>query len=196
VQFWAFMKKSVFLISFLLLSVSVYSQRQAIGLRVGDPVGLTYKKYFRRGIKALEFGIGTTGAAWHENYYKNSFKKIGRFQGFNYQSHIVESTIYLQARYMVNNQIVFEGIQGEWLWYWGFGAVAKSARIQYRYNDNGTMFTREYTDIDLGPEIIIGTEYKIEGVPINVFGEVSLMGEIINRVGVRNFGGVGIRYVF
>jgi hypothetical protein len=190
------MRKIIFLISFLVICTSAFAQRQAIGLRVGDPVGLTYKKYFGRGIKALEFGLGTTGAGWHESYYRNTFKHIGRFDGYNYRSHVVESTIYLQARYLVNNEIVFQGMEGDWNWYWGFGAVLKTARIQYRYQDNGTFFTRDYNDIDFGPEGIIGMEYKLEGVPINVFGETSLMLEIINRVGLRPYGGVGIRYIF
>ena len=53
-----------------------------------------------------------------------------------------------------------------------------------------------YNDIDIGPEGMIGMEYTFEDVPITVFGEVSLMLELVDRVTLRPFTGVGARYRF
>jgi hypothetical protein len=192
--------KKFLCLTFTTLCVTIaFGQRQGIGLRIGDPLGLTYKKYYNRGVQALEFGLGTTGAGWHQQYYRNSFKAIDRFDDFSYRSHIVQSTMYLQMRYLVNNKIVFQGMEGEWNWYWGFGLMMKTAKVRYTYADQSTpqvTASSSYVDVDFGPEGIIGMEYTFEDLPLSVFGETSLMLEVVNRFGFRPYGGAGIRYNF
>ena len=39
--------------------VQGYGQRQGIGLRLGEPTGITYKKYLP-GNRAIEFGLGSS----------------------------------------------------------------------------------------------------------------------------------------
>ena len=164
-------------------------------MRLGNPLGLTYKKYF--GSKALEFGIGSSGDGWNRGYYENSFEGKDKFNGYNYRSHRLKSSLYLQGRYLVHNEIYVQGLEGEWDWYWGIGGVLKFASVRYRYiNDSGAVQEETYSDIDLGPEGIAGMEYTFQDVPVAIFGEISLMMEIVDRLTLQPFGAVGVRYNF
>jgi hypothetical protein len=190
--------KKIFLFIAIIFSVSVgYSQRQGIGVRLGNPMGLSYKKYFNKRY-GLELGLGTAGPGYNNAYYRNSFRNGNKFEDLDYHSHQVRSTLYLQARYLIHEDIYIQDMEGRWTWYWGFGGVLKAANVRYRYVDNIPPYdeSETYTDVDLGPEGIVGMEYTFEGVPITVFGDVSLMLEIVDRFTLQPFGGVGARYNF
>lgn len=191
------MKKVIVLLSFVLSFFAVAAQDQGIGLRIGDPTGVTYKKYLRNS-KAIEFGLGSAGPAWHHNYYRNSFGDRDSFNDYRYRTHTVQSTVYLQGRYLLHNDINIQGMQGEWDWYWGVGAVLKVARVKYFFDNDTPPFneTEIHNDIDFGPEGIAGMEYTFEGIPLTVFGEISLMLEIVDRVTIRPLSGAGARYRF
>lgn len=190
-------KKVIALLSFVLCVVVANAQDQGIGLRLGDPTSVTYKKYFNNS-KAFEFLLGTSGAGWHYNYYRNTFDDLNEYEGLRYRSHRVKSTLYLQGRYLLHNDIYVQGLEGKWDWYWGLGAMLKIANVEYRFHDDNSSVNNKdtYNDFDLGPEGIIGMEYTFEGVPITVFGEVSLMLEIVDRISIRPFSGAGVRYNF
>lgn len=191
------MKKLLVFSFALFLCSTLLAQHQGIGIRLGDPSGITYKKYFRNS-HAIEFGIGSTGPAWHDSYYRNSFKSRNIFDGYDYRSHRVASVLYLQGRYLLHYPIDVRDLEGRWDWYWGVGGVMKFAKVRYRYRDGDPSFeeTGTYNDIDFGPEGIIGTEYTFEDVPLTVFAEVSLMLEIVDRVTLQPFGAAGLRYNF
>ena len=76
--------------------------------------------------------------------------------------------------------------------------MLKLASIEYRYIDpQGPDETQMVTDIDIGPEGIIGMEYTFDDLPLTIFGDISLMIEILDRPGIpRGFSGVGVRYNF
>lgn len=183
----------------IFISAGVMAQDQAIGLRGGDPFGITYKKYFSDH-RAIELGLGSSSRNWHYSYYRNAFGRYGRYDNHQYISHYIESLIYFQGRYLLHYNIPIQGMVGKWQWYWGAGGVLKLAQVEYRYQDDLPPFngverdTR--TDLDLGPEAIIGMEYTFEDVPITFFGEASLMIEIVDRPSAFMFGGVGIRLHF
>lgn len=191
------MKKVIVLLSFFLCFFALRAQDRAIGLRLGDPTGITYKKYFGR-TKAVEFGIGSAIPGWHNTYYRNSFNAHGPYNGFAYRSHTVQSTLYLQGRYLLHYDIYVQGMEGEWDWYWGAGGLLKFSSVQYRFQNNEPPFNESdtYNDVDFGPEGMVGMEYTFEGIPLTVFGELSLMLEIIDRVTLRPFSGIGARYRF
>lgn len=174
------------------------AQSRGIGIRLGEPTGITYKNYFARG-RAFELGIGTTGSGWNHNYYQSSFSKRNSYEG-QYVSHSVDNVIFLQGRYLLNQEVVVRDVEGRFDWYWGIGAVLKVARVQYHYQDASppyTPFTDIRTDVDFGPEGIIGAEYKFEDVPFSLFAEASLMMEFADRLGaVQAFIGTGGRYHF
>jgi len=191
--------KKYFFIVFLLVGFSSLAQKQGIGIRLGDPVGITYKKYLPRH-HAVELGIGGASPQWHRNYYQNSFDEYSKYDNYRYVGHTVESTIYLQARYLFDYNIPVEGMEGKLDWYWGVGGMLKIAKIKYRYRDlesNTPTLSDVRTDIDLGPEGILGMEYLFEDIPLTVFGEASALIELLDRPGaVRVFGGLGLRYNF
>jgi hypothetical protein len=176
-----------------------HQHRNAIGLRLGEPAGLTFKKFFPNQ-NAFELVLGTAASSWSHNYYANSFDTYTAYKAFNYRSHRVQNSLYLQARYLLHNDIYIEGLIGKLDWYWGLGGLLKTARIEYRYQERQSPF-RDYrdtrTDLDFGPEVIIGMEYRFENIPLSVFGEISLFFELADRPFVfRAFSGAGVRYHF
>jgi hypothetical protein len=191
------MKKVICLILLSSCFIFSFAQDRGIGLRLGAPMGITYKKYLPQN-RAIEIGLGTLTSGWYNQYYENSFSKYNRYDGFDYQSHNVNSTVYLQGRYLFHYDIQIEGMMGKLDWYWGLGGMLKLASIDYRYrNENEEIIRDTRTDIDLGPEGIIGMEYTFEDVPITIFGEFSLMMEFADRpLAMRGFSGVGARYIF
>lgn len=170
---------------------------RSIGVRLGDPMGVTYKRYIGK-TKAVEFLIGTSSPAWHNAYYRNSFNSRDAYENYTYRSHTVESTLYLQARYLLHYNIYVEGMPGKWDWYWGLGGMLKFARVKYWFQDELPPFKQSdvYNDVDFGPEGIAGMEYTFDEVPITVFAEVSLMLELFDRVSLRPYSGAGARYRF
>jgi hypothetical protein len=193
------MKKLFALGLFLLLSIFSFAQDRSIGLRLGEPMGITYKKYLP-GNKAAEFGLGTIYPNWHQQYYENAFHHLDRYDGKRYVDHSVQGTVYLQGRYLLQSDIHIEGMMDKLQWYWGIGALAKIAKVQYHYRDATTFSNDQFetrTDLDFGPEGILGMEYTFEQIPLTIFGEFSLMIEFADRPAVlRGFSGVGVRYNF
>jgi hypothetical protein len=188
----------------ILFAITGYAQRkypglQGIGLRAGMPTGITYKNYISKWT-ALEFNVGFASPHWNRTYYQNQFNDYSRYDNFIYQSHSVESSVYFQGRYLMHLYIPVEGMEGRLNWYWGVGGALKLAKVEYRYSDpesNPSSRTELVTDIDIGPEGIIGAEYTFEDIPCAVFTEASLLVEIADRPGAaRVFGALGIRYNF
>jgi hypothetical protein len=191
------MKKIITSILLSTCCIAAFSQDRGIGLRLGAPMGITYKKYFPAN-KAIELGLGTLTPGWYDQYHENSFLDYKKYDDYNYLSHHVNSTVYFQGRYLFHNDIHVEGMLGKWDWYWGVGGMLKFASIDYRYRlENGEVRRDTHTDIDLGPEGILGMEYTLEDVPITFFGEFSLMMEFADRpLTFRVFTGLGARYNF
>jgi hypothetical protein len=188
-----------FIVVLLACSTLSNAQKHALGLRLGDPMGITYKNYLDK-THSVEAILGSASPDWHWGYYQRSFDNYSQYDNDRYISHRVLNTLYLQARYLVNYNIQIDGMVGKLDWYWGLGALLKSANVRYTFQDlSGTQPVRTDTkyNIDLGPEGIIGLEYKFEDIPVSVFGETSLLIELLDRPGaVRVFGGGGVRYNF
>ena len=190
------MKKLAAVCVLLVVAFASSAQDRSIGIRLGAPMGITYKKYLPRN-KAVEFGVGTLTNGWYDTYYEKSFYDFDRFEGYVYESHRVKSALYLQGRYLWQNDIPIEGMMGELDWYWGLGGVAKVGSVEYRYRNNGVPGRYVRTDFDFGPEGILGMEYTFEDVPLTIFGEFSLMIELADRPGIlRGLSGAGVRYNF
>jgi len=177
----------------------VNGQDHSIGLRLGYPLGITYKGYLA-GNHAFEFLIGTAPSGWSTSYYEKSFNKFDDFDNYQYEGHRVRNTVYLQGRYDFQYNIPVDGMVGTLDWYWGAGAILKFASVEYRYTTVEPPKNPYYdtvTDVDFGPEFAGGMEYTFEDVPITLFGEVSVMMELVNRpIILRGFAGVGGRFRF
>ena len=185
-------------ILFLATTAIAFGQKQGIGLRVGNPLGLTYKRYLPND-RAFEFIFGTAPGGWNKNSYKNSLKDLDDYESNSYLSHDVESTVYFQARYLIDYNIPVEGMVGKLDWYWGAGALLKFAKVNYRYQfgDAPANLYDTRTDIDFGPEGIAGMEYTFDDIPLTIFGEVSVLLEFADRpLTFRAFAAAGARFNF
>jgi len=194
------MKQITIFLLCILISTAAAAQRRpdrSIGLRLGLPSGLVYKKYLPKG-KAAEFLIGSVPGGWNQYYYENTFHDFDKYEGYHYRSHNINSTLYLHGRYLLQNDIYIDGMMGKLDWYWGAGAVMKLASVTYYYRDeNDINRTKNTTDIDFGPEGIIGMEYTFHDLPLTVLGDISLMLEIVDRpAALHGLSGLGIRYNF
>lgn len=196
------MKGSVWIVSIiigLLLCNSAAAQDRSIGLRLGYPLGITYKAYVQSN-HAVEFLLGTAPGSWNSQYYENSFDKYNDFDNSTYMSHSVKNTVYVEGRYLFQYNIPIDGMVGKLDWYWGAGAMLKFASVKYQYRTNeppNNTYYQTVTDVDFGPEFMAGMEYTFEDVPITLFGEVSILLELANRpLVLRSFAGVGGRLRF
>jgi len=174
----------------------------SVGVRLGDPTGFMYKSYLNyRGEKgtAWEVGIGLAPNGWNKGYYRRSFNDRNNYDGYTYNSVSVNNAFCLQGRYLFNRQVPVQGVYGRFDWYWGVGAVFKAANVKYFYHSNLPPYqiaTDTRTDIDFGPEVILGAEYRFDNEPFILFAEFGLFTEVADRVGVQGLIGTGARYVF
>lgn len=183
----------------MVLHHATSAQDRSVGLRLGYPLGVTYKGYLQSD-HAVEFIVGTAASGWNTRYYESSFSKYNDFDGFTYMSHHVRNSLFLQGRYQFQYGILVDGMEGRLDWFWGAGAMLKFASVEYRYSANeppNNPYYETVTDVDFGPEFMAGMEYTFEAVPITLFGEVSMMMELANRPMVlRAFLGIGGRFRF
>ncbi len=196
-------RKFLVLIAFVFAPALLFGQEydNGVGLRLGDPFGISYKKYLSP-TQAIEFIGGSSGNRWNASYYKKSFGRINRFDDFLYYNHGLDYTIGFSARYL-NHKKFSEDLDGGLQWYYGVGLHLRFASVEYEYirlediaeYQTADRFFEEHYNYDIGPEAIIGTEYTLYNAPITFFAEVSLFAEVVdNPLALRFYGAFGIRY--
>lgn len=185
----------------LLNTAPVVAQQKnwGIGVRFGDPLGLSVKKYLPRQ-KALEFSIGRT---WGYNY-SNAFYQHDKYNRdfYDYEGHQARSSVSLQGRYLVHKNLGISEVP-RLEWYYGGGGQLRFFNVDYRYqyyNDFDRKWrarTERVTHTDIGLNGVIGMEYSWREVPITVFADVNLFLEILDDPFLPFLqGGVGARYYF
>ncbi len=180
-----------------------------IGIRAGDPSGITIKKYFSK--NALELNIGRTQLwnrnGWYDNrfdyWYKN--KNYG-YEDFQYLGYRGSVPLSVQLHYLFQNKISKLGTRevNGLDWYFGIGGQFRyqTYTFDYRYklqgNNEWFYATGErVTDIDLGVDGVLGLEYKFQNVPLSVFTDVTLFMEVVDSPFIFWYqAGLGIRYNF
>lgn len=200
------MKKLLLLAIFcFFFAHSNYAQDHwGIGLRAGDPTGITAKKYM--GKNALEISFGRTyywysGGDWYNRridyWYDKQNYDYRNFDPYNYRSSV---PLALQVHYLFHRDVKeIDNLQ----WYWGVGGQARMQRFYVDYNyrhHNSDIWLRgsdSFTNIDLGVDGVLGLEYNFDEVPISVFTDVTLFLEFIDRPFMfwGQFG-LGARYNF
>ena len=182
------------------------SYNWGIGLRLGEPAGLTVKRYLSSG-NALEVNLGRS-SRWGYNYDADDFYKHGDFSDrdyYRFADYKSGASTALQVRYLWQKPIrSAQGLD----WYAGLGGQARftTATYYYYYND-GSWNNDEWrwwnyveerrTDVDLGLDGIIGLEYTLPNTPISLFVDVNVFVEIVDRPLVMfGQGGIGARYNF
>jgi len=197
------------IVTMLIISTNTYSQDWGIGLRLGNPSGITLKKYMAG--KAFELSVGRTHMFSRKDYYDNRFndwyddKRFG-YKDFQYLDYKTAAPIGIQLHYLIQkgiNKVADEGISGL-EWYFGFGGQIRfqSYTYDYRYKLEGHLewiYTtgEKVTDLDIGVDGVIGLEYTFKDIPISLFIDATLFMEVIDNPFLFWFqGGIGGRYRF
>lgn len=184
------------------LKESTDNGRFAIGVRLGDPVALSIKKYIKDK-NALEFNFGFSPHGFYN--YNNRFKYYYN-DSYYFNSYKPRTSLVLQGRYLFNFPLAVSGFNGLSI-YAGVGVQMRFTTIEFYYT------TREYygydkrdyyvihgsdkrTMVDFGLDGIIGLEWKIPKAPISLFIDANLYFEVFHRFGVRPQGGLGGRLHF
>ena len=206
------MKNKILLAVYILIFIGYinsYSQDWAAGIRLGDPSGITLKKYLKN--NAVELNIGRTQVFSNSKIYNKKFNdwyidENFAYYDFEYLSHKLSTPLSFQLHYLIHNNINnVEDINTSGLsWYYGFGAQFRfqTYTFDYRYrleNNNRWFYTtgESVTDYDIGPDAIVGMEYTLKKTPISLFLDITLFMELLNNP--FKFwlqGGIGVRYMF
>jgi hypothetical protein len=193
-------KKLIILIIGLLPILSL-AQEDGIGLRLGEPFSITYKKFLDDNI-AIEGMFGRAGAN-SAQYYQRAFENNRPSPNAFYAGHNTSSILSFNLRGAYHEDITddLNIEQGYILGYFGLGAQLRTAQVDYAYTDSSvspnSVFRESRTNIDFGPEVFGGAEYYFDELPMSVFAEVGLFMELLDRIGHLRFqGAIGVRYIF
>lgn len=202
------MKKYLLVLILLsLTNIRAFAQYKSwgTGLHLGDPLGLSVKKYLTEST-ALEAGIGRTGI-WGYNY-KNAFYRYEQYNNeqYKYRQHRLHSAIGFQVHYIMQ-QLITKGNYRGIAWYWGFGGQLRffSVDYEYRYYANGqssnnsssTVQDNRLKDTDFGIDGVVGLEYSWRELPFSIFTDFTLFMEIVDTPLLFYVqGGIGGRYYF
>ncbi|MFN3999642.1 hypothetical protein [Algoriphagus sp.] len=192
--------KYCILFLFLLGPFLGYAQERGVGIRLGEPLSLTYKDFIE---DYLSFEIMLGGAGVNgSDYYRKAFEKNPPTSNSFYQTHSASRGVSVNFRMALHEDItdVFEITQGSLLGYGGAGVQLRTTNVKYSYfqntPSNPSILREERTNLDIGPEIFAGAEYYFDNTPISVFVEVGMFLELIDRINFKGQGGIGIRYLF
>jgi len=171
-----------------------------IGIRLGDPMGLSFKKYLPKG-RALEFNLGRS-AYWGYDY-RDRFYNRDKYKDYDYLDYDHSNAISLQAHYLFHKR--FPNVN-QLQWYWGLGPQLRFKTYEYYYrfreyfgpdsDDYIWVHSRDkVTDLDFGADAVIGLEYRIPNSQLSLFGDVNILMEIFDDpFRFYGQGGVGIRF--
>ncbi len=170
-----------------------------IGLRVGDPTGLSVKRFL--GSKALELSVGRSGMMGFNA--QREFKHDKYFNDYIYLDSRFRSAVAVQLHYLSFKQIPISG-SDDLSWYIGLGGQLRSTSVDYRYrywvgpkNSDRRERWESVTDLDFGADFLGGLDYTFQDVPLSLCVDVTLLVELLDDpLFLRLQGGGGIRYNF
>lgn len=190
------------LILITFLPVLSFAQERGAGIRLGEPISLTYKDFIEDYL-SYEIMLGSAGVNGSD-YYRKDFENNPPSSNAFYQGHSAKKGVSLNFRVALHEDItdMFEITEGYLLGYGGAGIQIRTTNVDYSYfqntpgNPNGSLLSEERTNFDFGPEAFAGAEYYFDETPISVFVEVGMFLELIDRINVKGQGGIGVRYLF
>jgi hypothetical protein len=193
--------KKIILLLMTLIPLATFAQESSVGLRLGEPLSITYKTFLDENF-SVEGLFGRAGVN-SAQYYRRSFENNRPSANAFYSGHSAGSALSLSGRIAYNEDFTDEfGItEGYLLGYAGVGAQIRSVRVDYAYTDTSISPINTLRDsrrnIDFGPEVYGGGEYYFDDLPLNVFAEIGLFMELLDRFGhLRLQGAIGVRYIF
>jgi hypothetical protein len=194
-------------IFFTCLTLTAHAQlpNAEVGLRIGEPLGLSFKHYLNQErTRAYEIILGGAyaGAAYNR-YFQNRFDREPVFDNLDYVDHRIRYSVALQFRYIHFEELPPElGRLDGLRWYFGYGAQLRFTNVIYTYSlvspTGELLFDEDARNvIALGPEGMIGLEYQFQQIPLALFAEIGLMIELLETPFVpRPLFGIGARYNF
>lgn len=183
-----------------------------VGLKVGAPIGLTYKMYFLKRF-AFEVAGGFSNTSTSEDYIKDKFNQAlkahfddpDKFAAYDYSIHSLEGSYAGQVRLMMHLPIP-RGLSGRGFenldWYVGIGAEIRVIDIKYLYKyQKGThsedIESFRHRLVELGPEWMLGFEYAFKDIPLSAFAEMGMFIRINEKTPFSAVqGGLGVRLNF
>lgn len=182
-----------------------------IGLKVGAPIGLTYKMYFLKRF-AFEVAGGFSNTSISDDYIVGKFGNVAKkhnlsteSEGLSYFIHSIEGAYAAQARVMMHNPIpkIISGRGFENLdWYIGIGAEVRVMDIKYLYKFNDSPNSEDVKSfrhrlVEYGPEWMFGFEYAFKDTPLSAFAEMGMFFRINDEIPFNAVqGGLGVRFNF
>lgn len=197
----------IIIVLMLIISSGINAQEMAVGVRLGDPSGISLKKYFDG--KAYELSIGRSRIFLNDEYYHSNFNQWYiesefAYAEFDYIRTQIYTPVSVQAHYLIQKKLSKVGQENTpgLEWYYGLGAQlgfqTYSYDYRYRVPGNSTWFnstSEKVTDIDIGADAVIGLEYKFKNSPVSLFTDITLFMEILDNPFDFWFqGGIGARY--
>ena len=175
---------------------------QALGVKLGDPIAITYKLYIIRRL-AFVMDYGRTATGLYNQFHQDNFAEamdpdtIGVGESVKYFGHTGKRDGIFEAKLLFNTP--FKQIEGLH-WYIGAGVQYRWNNIEYSYIQENMISTElkkyKLDNYTLGPSAIIGIEYGHPDVPISSFFEVESYFDTWNFPGwIRISAGVGLRYM-
>jgi hypothetical protein len=184
-----------------LLPILSFAQERGAGIRLGEPLSLTYKDFIEDYL-SYEIMLGGAGVNGSD-YYRKDFENNPPSSNAFYQGHAASRGVSINFRMALHEDItdVFEITQGYLLGYGGAGVQVRTTNVDYTYLQSNpglpeTLMREERNNFDLGPEVFAGAEYYFDETPISVFVEAGMFLELIDRINLKGQGGIGVRYLF
>jgi len=175
-----------------------------LGLKVGDPVAVTYKLYPNKHWSfAMDAGKAASGL--YSKYYREVFNdylpdSLQGEDGIRYLSHSVSADWLVEAKalYQWSIERISPGLQ----LYAGLGWQWRYTTLRYTYvpyDPFAQSETGEFTEtrFTYGPVAVVGFEYSNFSLPLSAFIEIEGFVDTLLDPGYKRFqGGAGLRYIF
>jgi uncharacterized protein YraI len=172
---------------------SASNKNIGLGLRFGDPAGITFKKY--SGNTAWEVNLGSSyrwGYRYHDRFYRYDRFRDKRY--YDYKGHDAGPTTALQIHWLKHHDLSNDGALQ---FYYGLGPQARFTNVYYRYKYDGREYYERFTDLDLGIDGVLGLEFTIPNAPLSIFLDANIFVEVFDAPGwIHGQSGLGIRYNF
>jgi hypothetical protein len=168
-----------------------------VGVKLGDPTGITVKRYFGNNALELIAGRAYYYGAYYDYYYHDNRYHNAAYVGPGQEAFYgFSNPLSLQVRYLIHKNINdLRGLR----WYFGFGGQVRSiSYYYYNYDVYGNYYgVSRATDVAFGGDGLLGLEYTFEDIPLSVFADVNLYLEFYRRPFYpEGQGGIGVRYNF
>jgi hypothetical protein len=182
-----------------------------LGLKLGDPFGITYKYYASKRI-SIALDVGKASSGLYNRYFREKFPSyahdadtLAENSSLTYSSHNVRLDLIAGAKilYHLEASKISPGLQ----FYVGGGWQWKNTKLRYNYfynktSPNGGDLVNEFRTFDrqrvtMGPQVVLGIEYAYFQLPVSAFMEIEFFTDVQADPGWQRFeGGVGLRYIF